>query len=281
MATYTHTEVAGSPVADWLSVLTTTIAVIPTPPFTELVLANSDGSRTHAFGTFSFSPPSTFGGTITSLARTDTGSVIYESLTGLNVDINTFVNSSDRLGLILAGDDTFNGWSGLDNLTGLGGNDTMNGAGGNDILSGGLGNDILNGGANADTLIGGAGIDTITGGLGRDVMTGLSQRDIFDFNTKAETGKTATTRDIINDFTHGVDDIDLRTIDANTTKAGNQAFKFIGQGAFHDAGVAEVRFQFMGATKTIVSADINGNGTIDFQIELVGHRGLTASDFLL
>ena len=39
-------------------------------------------------------------------------------------------------------------------------------------------------------------------------------------------------RDIITDFTHGQDKIDLSAIDANTRVAGNQAFTWRGTGDF-------------------------------------------------
>ena len=58
-------------------------------------------------------------------------------------------------------------------------------------------------------------------------MTGGAGADDFDFNAVAETGKTAATRDVIKDFVHNVDDIDLVTIDANGTAAGNGVFKFL------------------------------------------------------
>ena len=90
--------------------------------------------------------------------------------------------------------------SGKDQLFGRGGNDQLLGYGDNDRLDGGLGR---------DTLVGGAGLD------------------VFDYNVVAETGKTATTRDIITDFVHLTDDIDLSTIDANGAAIGNTAFLFV------------------------------------------------------
>ena len=45
-------------------------------------------------------------------------------------------------------------------------------------------------------------------------MTGGAGADDFDFNNVAEIGRGAT-RDVIRDFVHLVDDIDLSTIDAN------------------------------------------------------------------
>jgi Ca2+-binding RTX toxin-like protein len=95
----------------------------------------------------------------------------------------------------------------------LTGNDTLTGNAGDDSFVGGLGDDAI-----SDTLIGGAGVDTLTGGRGRDVMTGGAARDLFDFNIAADTGRTASTRDVIRDFTHLTDDIDVSTIDANWSR---------------------------------------------------------------
>ncbi len=155
----------------------------------------------------------------------------------------------------------------------------VNGGAGNDKLTGDNGANILNGGRGNDTLSGLGGIDTLIGGMGRDVMTGGAQRDIFDFNVVAETGKLATTRDVITDFQHNGDDIDLSTIDA-ATGPGNQTFALIGQGAF--TGVkGQLHYRFEGPAKTIVEGDINGDRHADFQIELTGHKLLTGGDFIL
>ncbi len=180
---------------------------------------------------------------------------------------------------------TLDNWSiTLDYLAGNGttNSETLNGTADTDRMYGRAGNDKINALAGDDFLFGGDGTDTLTGGLGRDIMRGddaVSVRDIFDFNSIKETGKTATTRDIIRDFTHLVDDIDLKTIDANTKLAGNQAFKFIGQQAFHRVA-GELHFQKIGGN-TIVSGDVDGNGTADFQIQLNGLLNLTKVDFIL
>ena len=48
-----------------------------------------------------------------------------------------------------------------------------------------------------------------------DVLLRACRReDVFDFNAVAETGKTATTRDVITDFVHLTDKINLSLIDA-------------------------------------------------------------------
>ena len=47
------------------------------------------------------------------------------------------------------------------------------------------------------------------GGLGKDMFTGGGGRDLYDVNAVAESGVGATKRDVISDFLHLTDDIDL------------------------------------------------------------------------
>ncbi len=213
---------------------------------------------------------------------------------------------------------TFTGGGGADTLIGGGGGDLLMGGAGNDIyeftsidddiiefdLEGtdtvrssavnvniALLTDVENatllgalnlnatGNLTGNVLTGNAGSNVITGGAGRDTMTGGLLRDVFDFNKITETGKTAATRDVIKDFKHGVDDIDLRTIDASTKKGGNQNFKFIGTQKFHHVA-GELHYVKAGGN-TIVEGDVNGDGRADFQIQLTGLKTLTAGDFVL
>src|SRR5262249_36858227 len=124
-----------------------------------------------------------------------------------------------------------------------------------------------------------AGNDTLVGGLRRDIMTGGAGADRFDFNAFTESGPTVATRDQIVDFVQGSDKIDLSTIDANTTVAGDQAFAFIWAAVFH--GVAGDLRQSAFGTTTLVSGDINGDAVADFQIQLNGFHSLTVSSFTL
>ncbi len=178
------------------------------------------------------------------------------------------------------------GTSAANTLTGTAKNDGyLFGLGGNDSINGLAGNDLMFGGAGGDTLLGSAGLDTLTGGAGRDLMTGGAGKDVFDFNTVAETSKSAASRDVIKDFTHASDKMDLKTIDANSKTAGDQAFKFIGTAAFHKvAGELHMALTDAAGTAndmTVVTGDINGDGIADFSIELTGLKALTAVDFVL
>jgi Ca2+-binding RTX toxin-like protein len=153
------------------------------------------------------------------------------------------------------------------------------------IITGNAAANKVYGLSGGDTISAGSGNDWLDGGTGRDVMTGGSGKDIFDFNFVLETGKTATTRDVIRDFTHLSDDINLATIDASTRSAGNNAFRFIGTANYHKVAgeVRYARYDAAGTTsdKTLIAGDINGDGLSDFQIELTGLKTLTAADFVL
>ena len=146
----------------------------------------------------------------------------------------------------------------------------LSGLGGGDVLRGFAGNDILDGGAGTDRLV---------GGLGKDVLTGGTEADVFDFDSAAETGRTAATRDIITDFESGIDKIDLATIDARTTVGGNQKFAFIGAGAF--TGVAGQLHYTAIASGLLVEGDTNGDRKADFSIVLLDATSLLSTDFAL
>ena len=90
---------------------------------------------------------------------------------------------------------------------------------------------------------------------------------------------------MITDFKHLSDKIDLKDIDASLKLTGDQAFKFIGQQAFHHIA-GELHFIKVdkpgtALDMTIVEGDRNGDGVADFQIELSHLVALTKADFVL
>jgi Ca2+-binding RTX toxin-like protein len=176
-----------------------------------------------------------------------------------------------------AGNDTASGGAGNDFIFGEIGNDTASGGTGNDILHGGANNDKLFGSSGNDRLFGDEGIDVLNGGRGKDFLFGGADRDLFDFNSIKDSVR-GSKRDAIYDFKRGVDDIDLRTIDAKKGVSGNQKFKWIGKQDFHDKK-GELRFDDKGS-KVVVQGDVNGDGKADFEI-LVKVGALNAHDFLL
>ena len=157
---------------------------------------------------------------------------------------------------------------GNDVLRGGQDNDRAYGGEGHDLVRGGHGSDGLNGGSGNDTLRGGTGADALRGGTGQDWLTGGTDADRFLFANAAEAG-TAASRDRIVDFAAGSD-----TLDFTGFMTGGH---FIGAAAFTPGNGPQRRF----ATATgNLSGDVDGNGSTDFQLKLVGAPVLTAGDFL-
>lgn len=135
------------------------------------------------------------------------------------------------------------------------------------------------GGSGGDTIVGNAVGNVITGGTGFDKMTGLGGADTFIF-FKGDTRSTRSTADTITDFHHTDGDIiDFTHRDANSVLAGDQAFTFIGNQAFHK--VAGELHTIQEANDTWIEGDTNGNGKADFIIHLTGSIQLQSTDFHL
>jgi VCBS repeat-containing protein len=196
------------------------------------------------------------------------------------------VNGTNGSNFLFAtnGDDQILALDGNDFAFGQGGNDVIDGGNGDDWLDGGSGNDLVIGGAGRDFLFGGSGNDILIGGAGRDLMFGGSGQDIFRFQSLGDSTAAANGRDSILDFnaTAGAsqDIIDLSAIDANANAAGDQAFNFIGNGAFTSVA-GQLRFN-----NGRLSADVNGDGSADFSVEVSGSNPfqnlqLDVTDFVL
>jgi len=69
-------------------------------------------------------------------------------------------------------------------------------------------------------------------------------------------------------FQRGAHDIELSDIDAKAGRAGDQAFKFIGGKGFSGAAAE------LNCKNGIVSGDVNGDKTADFQIEVANLSSL-------
>ena len=170
----------------------------------------------------------------------------------------------------------------LDNTAGF--LTALNGTGNSaaNVITGNSNGNILSGASGNDTISGGAGGDIIIGGAGKDTITGGSGSDDFDYNATSESTVGAN-RDIVTDFAHNSDDIDLSSIDSDLNVFNDQAFTFIGNVAF--TGTAgEVRF-FASGADVIVQVEIHGDGnqTADMEIQLTGAAavGINANDFIL
>jgi Ca2+-binding RTX toxin-like protein len=252
---------------------------------------------------------------LTGVAVKGTGNDLANALTG---------NSGANLLKGGGGNDTLDGGSGKDSLEGGGGSDTyvlgnskdivIDTGGSNDTITSttsrklvayaGIENLTLlgtrdakgQGTSAANDLIGNTGKNQLKGKGGEDLLRGLegadqlwggSGGDVFDFNSSAEIGKGSGKRDIIRDFEHLVDRIDLKSIDAKTNVSGNNGFKFMAAEGSSFTGVAG---QLIWDQKnkagtsndiTLVSGDTNGDGIADFTLELTGLVTLTKADFIL
>src|ERR1044072_7088941 len=149
----------------------------------------------------------------------------------------------------------------------------------------GSGDDSLSGNQSSNPLRGGGGNDTLAGGLGNDKVEGGDGADIFVFTSTADSvghmirsdGKKFLP-DVLLDFTSGTDKIDLSAIDANNGTADNDAFAFIGAGAFtHQAG--HLRTDLVDGRIHILG-DTDGNGIADLHI-IANTTQIVAADFIL
>jgi VCBS repeat-containing protein len=187
-----------------------------------------------------------------------------------------------------SGKDRLYGNEGRDKLSGGASNDTIRGGADDDNLDGGTSNDRLYGDSGNDALKGGSGNDWIVGGLGRDKLYGGSGADVFDFNSTQES-RPGSQRDTVYDFQSGRDLIDLRGIDANELRKGNQAFTWSCMDvAFVNPDEADASLLKTGFTGKagqlrydhgILMGDTDGDRKADFQIKIVGH--FSGGDLLL
>jgi Ca2+-binding RTX toxin-like protein len=216
----------------------------------------------------------------------------------------------------LAGDDFLKGLAGNDTLNGGDGNDFLEGNRSRDCLNGGAGIDIANYGDSnesvrfnlrgdapndSDTAIRGDGHDKLTGiegaiggggrdrfwgdnganwfqgGGGKDTFTGGGGNDLYDYNlTKAS--PAGARRDVITDFDHLVDKIDLMGIVADTTVAGNQDFRWVGGAALTGPGEAGY---FTSGGNIIVRMSTDADAASESEIQLNGIKTLSELDFYL
>ena len=168
--------------------------------------------------------------------------------------------------------------SSIENVNGTNFNDSLTGDSGANSLSGSGGIDGIDGGGGNDTLSGGLGKDGLFGGLGVDKLTGGADADRFGFFSTSESGVGTDKRDVITDFQHLVDRIELDVIDAKAGTAGDQSFKFIGNANF--SGEGQVRVVTEGDHK-VVQLNTSGLGGAESEIQLTGLVTVSDGDFLL
>ena len=149
--------------------------------------------------------------------------------------------------LVLIGadvDETITGNSGANQLLGLGGHDMISGL------------------AGKDTIVGGAGGDTISGGAGADLFIYTSRKD-----------SKLTAPDVITDFHHGKDKLDLGAL--STSKLG-----FVGEGDY--TAVGQVRLSaYSDGVIVHVNLDTDTADEMAFALVGVSLSGITKGDFIL
>jgi hypothetical protein len=135
------------------------------------------------------------------------------------------------------------------------------------------GDDKLIGTAKGDTLNGGFGFDELTGGKGADKFVYKSIKDAPVSHSKIEA---------ITDFSQGEKDkIDLSKIDADTSKAKDQAFSKPEMGAEFSGVFTKAGQLFFDTTTHILYGNVNADETADFAIQLNGVSSLVSADFIL
>ena len=206
------------------------------------------------------------------------------------------------------GDDTLDGGLGADSLVGGLGNDTyvVDNLGDVVVENAGEGVDLIRsqltafslaaaanvenlsfagssaftgtGNALANLITGGTGNDTLTGGGGLDTLVGGAGSDRFVFN-QASLGTAATSKVVLSDFNKVADKIDLSLVDAKAGTPADDAFAFIGTGAFsHTAG--ELRWSNAG-TSQLIEGDVDGDGIADLSILAAGTSAVAQAWFIL
>ena len=154
------------------------------------------------------------------------------------------------------------------------------------IISG-SGNDSIIGDTLVNNINGGGGNDTINGGGGADRLTGGTGADNFVYTLRTDSNVGAG-RDVITGFVSGTDKLDFSAIDANTATLlpANDAFTFIGTGAFTAA--AQIRYQLIDTDangsldSTLVRGNVNAGLGADFEVLLQGvTTAILATDIIL
>ena len=187
---------------------------------------------------------------------------MIENATGGDGDDSIFGNAVDNVLKGRSGNDDLSGLDGDDSLIGAKGRDKLLGHNGADTLKGGAGRDVLRGGNGADTIIGGTGVDRLFGGGGRDDFVYLAVAD----------AKVGGNTESIEKFVIGKDEIDLSALIG-------PALDLVLNGSLTGTS-ASVATRNIG-DDTRIRVDVDGDGSADMQIMVIGVQGLVAGDFIL
>ncbi|WP_019903589.1 M10 family metallopeptidase C-terminal domain-containing protein [Methylobacterium sp. 77] len=138
----------------------------------------------------------------------------------------------------------------------------------------------LTGNERVNKLVGNDGANILSGGTGADSLFGRGGADTFLYKLLTDSTVAGSGRDTLQDFSRTQGDrIDLHLIDAVAGGSVNQAFKFIGDDDFTQRA-GELHAVASGAN-TLVSGDVDGDGTSDFSILLKSTITLHSADFIL
>lgn len=147
------------------------------------------------------------------------------------------------------------------------------------VLSGAAGNDRVRGLEGNDLLLGGAGRDTLEGGIGTDTLYGGKDADFFLWGGVAEIGSMKSNADVVKDFSASQGDVlSFSLIDADETRAGNQAFKFIGDVGFTASG--QIRYAQSGG-ETLLYFNTDSDVSAEAVLRFVGKLTPEKSWFVL
>jgi hypothetical protein len=133
----------------------------------------------------------------------------------------------------------------------------------------------------SNIVVGGSRRDRIAAGWAGDTITGGGNRDFFIYTTFLDSQPTEHLRDTITDFNsrrgRQGDRIDLRQIDANILRNGNQRFRYIRDSEFTSIA-GQLRFD---SSTGFLDGDINGDSVADFSVHLQGVTRLRDSSIIL
>jgi Ca2+-binding RTX toxin-like protein len=148
--------------------------------------------------------------------------------------------------------------------------------GGGHIARGNVANALMFEGNTASLIenaIGGSGSDTLIANQAANQLRGNAGADTFKWMAASDAG-TGALSDTILDFAAG-DKIDLSGIDAISGTGADDAFTFLGNGAFTNVA-GQLRYD-----NGHIFGDLDGNGVADFDIVVTSAPALVASDFML
>jgi Ca2+-binding RTX toxin-like protein len=172
-------------------------AGVYTTPSSPISYVNS-GTMTGAVTLTNVSDHFANSGTITGAVALGAGDDVFDGHSGI---LHGSLEGGDGADSIAggAGVETLSGGNGADTIAGNGGADSLSGGAGDDSLAAGHDDSSLSGGAGDDSLAGGVGADTLTAGTGADQLAGGGGADHFVF-AQNDSGVTQASLDVITDW---------------------------------------------------------------------------------